>query len=78
MAARVAEINNFLQSELERRRLDEVRAVDAAQWLSEAGLLADSQHRRGLPLRNLLRDGAIANSEQRPNTKNGRWFIIAR
>lgn len=40
----------------------------------EAGLLKDSDHRAGLPLRNLLRSGAIAGQRQE---KNRRWFIDA-
>ncbi len=73
----VSEINDFIQDELQRLRLDEGRAVVAARWLDSAGLLADSPHRPGLPLRNLLRDGAIVGSDQRPNKKHGRWFIVA-
>jgi TDG/mug DNA glycosylase family protein len=73
-----ARIDAFLQSELARRGLDEVTAVEAARWLDEAGLLADSPHRPGLPLRNLLRAGSIQNGEQRPPQRYGRWFIVRR
>jgi hypothetical protein len=73
----IADINDFLQRELKRRGLAEVPAVEAAEWLDAAGLLADSPHRPGLPLRNLLRDGAIVGSDQRPDRKYGRWDIVA-
>ena len=66
-------INLHLQERLEHEWRDEVRAVEAAGWLDEVGLLRD--RKRGLPLRNLLRAGHIAGQEQRPNKKNGSWFI---
>jgi hypothetical protein len=69
-------IDDFLQSELRRRGMDEVAAVEAARWLDSAGLLRDSDSRPGLPLRNLLRAGAIAGGDQRPPTKHGRWFVV--
>jgi hypothetical protein len=70
-------INDYLQAELKRRQLAEVPAVEAARWLDGAGLLADSAARPGLPLRNLLRDGVIVGSDQRPPRLWGRWFIVA-
>jgi hypothetical protein len=73
----VGVINDFLQAELARRRLTEVRAVEAARWLDAAGLLSDSPNRAGLPLRNLLREGVIDGSDQRPAREHGRWFIVA-
>ena len=66
-------INIHLQERLERDRRDEVRAPEAARWLDEAGLLADRKD--GLSLRRLLRAGRIAGQEQRPDKKNGTWFI---
>ncbi len=66
-------INIRLQERLERGWLEEVGAVEAARWLDEAGLLRN--HKNGLPLRKLLRAGRIAGQEQRPNRKNGAWFI---
>jgi hypothetical protein len=71
-------IAEFLQQRLRQVNLDEVSAVDAAQWLAAAGLLADYADRPGLPLRRLLRDGRIAYGEQRPPTSHGRWFIVRR
>jgi TDG/mug DNA glycosylase family protein len=76
--ASTAEIDAFLQVELVRRRLGEVTAVEAASWLDEAGLLSDSRHRPGLPLRKLLRAGRIRSGEQRPPRKHGNWFIVRR
>ena len=66
-------INIYLQQRLEQDWREEVRALEAAQWLHAAGLLTD--RKGGLPLRNLLREGRIAGQEQRPNEKNGSWFI---
>ncbi len=66
-------ISLHLQKRLERDWREEVRAVEAACWLDKAGLLRD--YRSGLPLRRLLRAGRIAGQEQRPDNKNGRWFI---
>ncbi len=66
-------INLHLQERLERAGREEVRAVEAARWLDEAGLLPDRKN--GLPLRNLLRAGRIAGQQQRPDRKNGAWFI---
>lgn len=65
-------INSFLQDQLRERARSEVAAVEAAQWLDEAGLLQDSQHRPGLPLRNLLRAHKIVGQRQELNS---RWFI---
>ena len=66
-------INLYLQERLEREWREEIRAVEAARWLHEAGLLPD--RKKGLPLRNLLRAGHIAGQEQRPNKKNASWWI---
>ena len=66
-------INLHLQQRLELDWREEIRAVEAARWLDKAGLLTDPK--RGLPLRNLLRAGRIAGQQQRPDKKNGRWFI---
>ena len=66
-------INLCLQERLERDWREEVRAVEAARWLDKAGLLRN--YNNGLSLRRLLRAGRIAGQEQRPNRKNGTWFI---
>lgn len=66
-------INIHLQEQLEQDWREEVRAVEAARWLDEAGLLRN--YKNGLPLRRLLRAGHIAGQEQRPDRKNGAWFI---
>ena len=68
----VAKINTFLQAQLRRKGRIEVAAVEAAQWLDAAGLLADRTARRGQPLRKLLRKGVIAGGEQR----SARWWWI--
>jgi hypothetical protein len=65
-------MSDHLQTELLKRSLQSVAAVEAARWLDRAGLLKDSAIRPGLPLRNLLREGRIAGQRQEPN---GRWFV---
>jgi hypothetical protein len=76
MLASDAEISAFLQRNLAILGLVEVPAVQAARWLDEGGLLADSPARPGKPLRDRLRAGRIASAEQRPSGANGRWFIL--
>ena len=71
----LTKINGFLQKRLRRRNEQEVTAVEAARWLDASGILADSEHRPGLPLRNVLRAGSVDGAEQRPNQPHGRWFI---
>ena len=66
----------FLRRRLTRLDLDEVTAVEAAQWLDREGQLSDSASRPGLPPRNLLREGQIAQAVQRPPQPNGRWVIV--
>ena len=66
-------INLHLQKQLEWDWREEVRAAEAAVWLDDAGLLRN--YKNGLPLRRLLRAGRIAGQEQRPNQKNGSWWI---
>lgn len=68
-------ISSHIQMRLRRAGVSEISAVDAAQWLDRDGVLEDSPHRPGKPLRDLLRQGLIANAEQRPPRANGRWFI---
>ena len=65
-------INDHVQQQLRIRGMASVTAVEAARWLNDAGLVGDSPHRPGLPLRNLLRDGRITGQRQEPNS---RWFI---
>ena len=67
------DINVHLQERLEQDWREEVRAAEAARWLDTAELLRN--YKSGLPLRRLLRAGRIAGQEQRPNQKNGAWFI---
>jgi len=68
-----ARISRVLQEQLRARNRPEVTAVEAAEWLDEAGLLKDSRHRPGLPLRRLLRAGMIEGQHQYPNR---RWFVM--
>jgi predicted DNA-binding transcriptional regulator AlpA len=70
--ASAAEINRYLSQKLENGNIEEIDAVSAAQLLHDEGLLKDSVHRRGLPLRKLLRAGKIHGAHQYPNR---RWVI---
>jgi hypothetical protein len=67
-------INRYIQRELRRRKLERVTAVEAAKWLNERGLLRDSPHRPGLPLRRLLRKELIRGAWQ----ESGRWWFIGK
>lgn len=68
----ISTISLYLQHELRRQSLPSVTAVEAARWLDRANILRDSRHRPGLPLRDLLRQGAIVGQRQEANN---RWFI---
>jgi hypothetical protein len=65
--------------EVDRRQvwLAGVTAHPNTAWVTQAARNL-SNHRPGLPLRNLLRAGSIASSEQRPPQRHGRWFIVRR
>ena len=69
----IAKINNFLQNKLKEFNLESISAVEAAKWLDQAALLADSKDRPGLPLRRHLRAGKIIEGDQLE--KRGRWRI---
>lgn len=73
--ANIQRVNDFIQAELRKRKLDRVTAVEAAQWLDKAGILKDSASRPGKPLRDLLRAGEITGQEQEANN---RWFIYSK
>lgn len=70
--AKIEVINRAIQNRLRLRGERSACAVDAASWLSSAGLLKDSASRPGLPLRRLLRSGSILGQRQESNS---RWFI---
>ncbi len=68
-------VNLYLQYQLKKRGLSEVRAVEAAKWLDEARILKDSEQRPGKPLRDLLRANKILGAYQTPPQPNGNWYI---
>lgn len=70
--ASIIEINNFIQAKLRELKVNEISAVEMAEYLDQAGLLKDSQHRPGLPLRNYLRANRIEGAHQYDNK---RWVI---
>ena len=65
-------INHYLQNRLQDESISETTAVEAAQWLDQAGLLRGRKDRRGAPLRDLLRKGQISGQHQEANR---RWYI---
>ena len=68
----IEDINNYIQEQLRLKGQSVTTAVEAAEWLDRAGILKDSPHRRGKPLRDLLRQGLIVGQRQKPNR---RWYI---
>jgi hypothetical protein len=68
----IERINQFIQCVLQIKEQDSVSAVEAAIWLDAVELLKDSQSRKGLPLRNLLRAKMIKGQRQESNR---RWYI---
>jgi hypothetical protein len=68
----VEEINAALQRIVCKSPAGELTAVEAAAELDRLGILRDSRHRPGLPLRELLREGWIDFAYQEPNR---RWHI---
>lgn len=73
--SKAPEVSVFIQCELARRNATQTTAVEAAEWLENAGLLKDSKTRRGRNLRQMLRAGLIDGQEQ---LSNSRWLINRR
>jgi hypothetical protein len=63
-----------LDKHIEQNNMKPLRPVTANEILEKAGLLNDSKHRRGLPLRNILREGLIPHAYQEGG-KGSNWFI---
>ena len=59
---------------LEKNNLNEVKAVEAAEYLDKIGVLKDSKSRPGLPLRRILRDNNIPNATYVSDQRD-KWFI---
>lgn len=72
---RIKNINDFLQKKLREEGLKEIDCIQAAAWLNDNNILADSESRPGKPLRDLLRDKQIVGAYQ---MSNRRWFIRCR
>ncbi|TVR36942.1 MAG: hypothetical protein EA392_13950 [Cryomorphaceae bacterium] len=70
----VHRIIECIDKHLDKNNLDSINPVVAGALLDRAGLLSDSSHRPGLPLRNLLRDGMIPHAYQ-PGGKGSGWVI---
>lgn len=73
--SRIRAINEFVQERLRITSQQEIRAVDAAKLLDEAGILNDSPEKRGRNLRAYLRDGVIQGAEYHTGRPDGKWFI---
>jgi hypothetical protein len=74
MSARISHRISNVQLTLRICKLSRVNPVVAASWLSATGILRDSPQRRGMHLRERLREGGIIGQHQEPN---GRWYINA-
>lgn len=70
----VQRIIDYIDNHLEKNHLDYINPVDAGALLDRAGILTDSSLRPGLPLRKLLRKGAIPHAFQ-PGGKGSGWVI---
>lgn len=68
---KISSINAYLQHQLNERGMPNVTAVEAAEWLDQAGILKDSIHRPGLPLRNLLRQKPFSSENGRSPIADG-------
>ncbi len=66
----IAEIDRYL----ERSGFEYTNPVDANKHLEKVGLLRDSKHRPGKPLRDLLRAGLLPHAYQ-PGGKGTIWII---
>ena len=64
-------IISILDHYMIENNLASLTAVEAAELLDKRGILKDSKLRKGLPLRNILRDGGIPHAYQIGN----RWHI---
>ena len=73
--ADITAIIAYLDKYLEESGNTAVTAVKANELLADQGLLRDSEHRPGLPLRNLLREDLIPHAYQIPKKKYGKWYI---
>lgn len=65
------QIIEYLDHWMMENHIKELRAVQAAEILDKAGILRDSKHRPGLPLRNKLRNAEIPHAYQ-----SGRYWYI--
>lgn len=72
--ANIDQIIRFIDEYLEKNRMSEITPVEANKQLEKAGILRDSEHRPGLPLRNLLRADKIPHAYQ-DGGKYARWHI---
>ncbi len=71
----VNQIIRYLDLHLEETGATFLNPVEANALLDDAGLLKDSHHRPGKPLRDILRSGLIPYAYQSTGGKNGRWII---
>lgn len=74
-------INDYIQARLKAEKKECVSVVEASKWLEEANLLKDNPKRKGLALRNILRNESqrekIIGVRQVPPSPQGRWVIYS-
>lgn len=67
----ISKVIAIIDTEIEGSGIDYLTPPQANKILADQGVLKDSKHRPGLPLRNLLRDGLLPHAYQ----VEGRWRI---
>lgn len=70
----IRKIITFIDDHIEKTGKTFIDPVEGNQLLERAGILNDSKHRPGLPLRNILRAGLIPHACQRAG-KGSSWII---
>lgn len=73
----ISAITSYLDDIMKKKRVDYLTPVEANRLLAKRGLLNDSPHRPGLPLRNLLRAKLLPHAFQ-VGGKGSEWRIPRR
>ena len=72
MSGLISTINNFIQKKLKETKLEEISVVEAARWLDDAKILADSKSSPGFSLRRHIHRGNIFGAFKKNNYF---WYI---
>ncbi len=70
----ISQVIACLDKYIEQKCLESITAIEGGKILEKHGILKDSIHRPGLPLRNLLRAKKIPHAYQLGG-KGSRWVI---